>query len=250
MDFKVIIPARYNSKRLPGKLLLDVGGKPLLWHTYQVAKKSLAKEIIIATDDERIADTARSFGASVHITSSSHKSGTDRIAEVASISKWSDKDIIVNLQGDEPLLDSKLINSVAEVLEKNLNAVTSTLASPLKSEQVFDENVVKVVVNKENSALYFSRAPIPWKRAKFDNSIPDNAGMLRHIGIYAYRAKFLKKYSELERPSVELSESLEQLRILWSGEKIYVKILDNDPPKGVDTEEDYKELLSIVPQLI
>tara|TARA_Y100001935_G_C17310696_1_gene515907 strand:+ start:4401 stop:5144 length:744 start_codon:yes stop_codon:yes gene_type:complete len=246
MNFKVIIPARYNSTRLPGKLLLDVGGKPLIWHTYQVAKKSTAEEVIIATDDQRIADVARSFGATVCTTSQSHKSGTDRIAEVVTLAALGDEDIIVNLQGDEPLIDPKLIDLVALSLSNNMNASASTLACPVKEEQIFDSNVVKVVINKNKMALYFSRAPIPWKRGKFEDLITDKNGMLRHIGIYAYRVKFLKNYADLKQPQIEDQESLEQLRIIWAGEKILVETISDDFSRGIDTEEDYQELLKII----
>lgn len=241
MSFKIIIPARYASTRLPGKPLLDIAGKPMLQHVYERAIESEATEVIIATDDDRIKQSAKSFGAKVCMTKRDHASGTDRLAEVASIFQFNDDHIIVNLQGDEPCLPSELINQVAADLAQNCNADIATLYSRITQlEQVFDPNIVKVILDIDGYALYFSRAPIPWIRDHFSKkSIPDmTLPHYRHIGLYAYRTSFLTHYAELSSSLIEQAESLEQLRALFHGKKIHLSEAKINSGHGVDTMAD------------
>jgi 3-deoxy-manno-octulosonate cytidylyltransferase (CMP-KDO synthetase) len=172
-----------------------------------------------------------------------HNSGTDRIAEVSNSLGWPDDTIVVNLQGDEPLMPPELLDQVANALANKPEASMSTLGVPLEEHQVFDSNAVKLVTDKDGLALYFSRAAIPWRRGEFENGVENAAGMYRHLGIYAYRADFLKRYVTWDMAPIEAAESLEQLRVLWQGERIAVSIADQSPPTGVDTEEDYHRLL-------
>tara|TARA_R110002050_G_scaffold57423_5_gene129106 strand:- start:11205 stop:11960 length:756 start_codon:yes stop_codon:yes gene_type:complete len=241
MSFKIIIPARYASTRLPGKPLLDIAGKPMIQHVYDRARESLASEVIIATDDQRIAQVVTAFGADVCMTRSDHISGTDRLAEVAAQRSFSDTDIIINVQGDEPCLPATLINQVAEDLAQHADADIATLYAKITAEkQVFDPNTVKVVMDGQGYALYFSRAPIPWMRDHFDKEspLPPMLPHYRHIGLYGYRASFLKHYAELSPCILEQEESLEQLRALYHGKKIHLTIAKIDPGHGVDTEQD------------
>ena len=241
MSFKIIIPARYASSRLPGKPLLDIAGKPMLQHVYERAIESEATEVIIATDDDRIKQSAKSFGAKVCMTKRDHASGTDRLAEVASIFQFNDDHIIVNLQGDEPCLPSELINQVAADLAQNCNADIATLYSRITQlEQVFDPNIVKVILDIDGYALYFSRAPIPWIRDHFSKkSIPDmTLPHYRHIGLYANRTSFLTHYAELSSSLIEQAESLEQLRALFHGKKIHLSEAKINSGHGVDTMAD------------
>ena len=241
MSFKIIIPARYASSRLPGKPLLDIAGKPMIQHVYERAIESEATEVIIATDDDRIEQSAKSFGARVCMTKRDHPSGTDRLAEVASIFQFNDDHIIVNLQGDEPCLPSELINQVAADLAQNCNADIATLYSQITQlEHVFDPNVVKVILDIDGYALYFSRAPIPWIRDHFSKkSIPDmTLPHYRHIGLYAYRTSFLTHYAELSSSLIEQAESLEQLRALFHGKKIHLSEAKINSGHGVDTMAD------------
>ena len=241
MSFKIIIPARYASSRLPGKPLLDIAGKPMIQHVYERAIESEATEVIIATDDDRIKQSAKSFGAKVCMTKHDHPSGTDRLAEVASIFQFNDDNIIVNLQGDEPCLPSELINQVAADLAQNCNADIATLYSQITQlEHVFDPNVVKVILDIDGYALYFSRAPIPWIRDHFNKkSIPDmTLPHYCHIGLYAYRTSFLTHYAELSSSLIEQAESLEQLRALFHGKKIHLSEAKINSGHGVDTMAD------------
>lgn len=245
MNFKIIIPARYNSSRLPGKPLLDIAGKPMIQHVYERAKESQASEIIIATDDQRIEQVALAFGANVCMTKADHPSGTDRLAEVASQRGFVDDDIIINVQGDEPSLPAQLIDQVASDLERHQDADIATLCSLIKHEkQVFDPNVVKVVMDADGYALYFSRAPIPWMRDHFNqqSTLPPELPHYRHIGLYGYRASFLKHYAELSPCLLEREESLEQLRALHYGKKIHMSKATVEPSHGVDTAEDLDEV--------
>ncbi len=242
-DFIVVIPARYASSRLPGKPLLTLANKPMLQHTYNVALKAGAQKIIIATDDERIKIAAKNFDADVCMTSGTHQSGTDRLAEVMRLKSIDDEAIIVNLQGDEPLMPPELISQVANNLELNSAARISTLAIALESREEFmDPNCVKVVRDKNNFAQYFSRAAIPWDRTAMQdvdsNGLSDIIIPLRHLGIYAYRASFLREFTELKPVALEQAEQLEQLRALWYGEKIHVDIAICKPGPGVDTPQD------------
>ncbi len=246
-DFTVIIPARYASARLAKKLLLDLNGKPVLQHTFEKADTSAAGSIYIATDHEEIATLAKSFGANVIMTREDHASGTDRLVEAATKLGLSDDEIVVNVQADEPLIPVDIINKTAEILQQNPGADLSTMASPIHDcATVFDPHKVKVVLNKNNEALYFSRAPIPWDRDNF--SIDHKAHSLSntpyylHIGIYGYRVKTLNAFSKMEPAPIEKAENLEQLRAMWHGMRIQVGITEKVPAHGVDTEEDLQRL--------
>lgn len=249
MAFKIVIPARFASSRLPGKPLMDIAGKPMIQHVYDRAKESIASEVIIATDDERIEQVCKAFGADVCMTRADHPSGTDRLAEVASQRAFADNDIIVNVQGDEPCLPASLINQVANDLKQHPDADIATLYSQINQEkQVFDPNVVKVVMNGQGYALYFSRAPIPWMRDHFDqqSTLPPELPHYRHIGLYGYRASFLKHYAELSPCVLEQEESLEQLRALYHGKRIHLTVAQVNPGHGVDTEQDLTEVRELL----
>jgi 3-deoxy-manno-octulosonate cytidylyltransferase (CMP-KDO synthetase) len=245
MAFKVVIPARFASTRLPGKPLLDIAGRPMLQHVHDQALKSGAGEVIIATDDQRIFDAATGFGASVRMTSATHESGTERLAEVAAEMGWDDEVVVVNVQGDEPLLPHALVRQVAEGLAGNPAAAVATLAYPINDrDEVSDPNIVKVVLDKDGYALYFSRAAIPCRR---DEPAGEQAmSALRHIGLYAYRAGFLRHYKGLQASPLEAIEKLEQLRVLWNGMKIHVGMASEMPGHGVDTESDLRRVEKIL----
>lgn len=240
--FNIIIPARYASTRLPGKPLLDIAGKPMIQHVYELAQKSGADKVVIATDDKRILETCNTFNAHVCMTAPHHPSGTDRIAEVIEQLQWTDDMIVVNLQGDEPLMRPDLIEQVANDLATFPDASLSTLSTTIQNAtELFDPNVVKMVQDRQGYALYFSRAPIPWDRDHFAqdrNKLPDTAKYLRHIGLYAYKAAYVKQYSQMPACYCEQAESLEQLRALWNGHRIHVSHTDEPPGHGVDTIED------------
>ncbi|HXN15850.1 MAG TPA: 3-deoxy-manno-octulosonate cytidylyltransferase, partial [Usitatibacter sp.] len=240
------VPARYGSTRLPGKALLPLAGKPLIQWVYERARRSGAQQVIIATDDERIAHTARSFGAEVRMTAATHASGTDRIAEVARREQWRDADIVVNVQGDEPLIDPALIRKVAEELALRPHASIATAVHPITTaEQFFDPNVVKVVFDTEGYAQYFSRAPIPYAREAFSRSptlLPEGLPAFRHIGIYAYRVRFLREYSSLSPTAAERFEALEQLRALGHGHRIALAFWNGPLEAGVDTHDDLERV--------
>ena len=240
--FKVVIPARYGSSRLPGKPLLNIAGKPMVLHVCDRAKQAGAEQIVVATDDRRILDTVKNYGFNAVMTSPTHESGTERLAEVAEILQWNNEDIIVNLQGDEPLIPAEYIVLVANSLALQTVAGIATLAAEIsETEEIFNPNAVKVVLDKQCYALYFSRAAIPWDREEFQLSKPviaRNDTYLRHIGMYAYRVSFLQRYVQWESSALEKIEMLEQLRILWEGEKILVAKVDQAPEAGVDTQED------------
>ncbi|HEC74173.1 MAG TPA: 3-deoxy-manno-octulosonate cytidylyltransferase [Methylophaga aminisulfidivorans] len=251
MGFKIIIPARFGSSRLPGKPLLDIAGKPMIQHVFERASESDATDIIIATDDDRIAKAAEKFGADVCYTSDTHRSGTDRLAEVVQKRNFSEEDIIINVQGDEPCLPALLINQVAADLAQFKQADMASLFSRIKQEkQVFDPNVVKVVMDYQGYALYFSRAPIPWMRDHFDQSsaLPPELPHYRHIGLYGYRAGFLKQYAQLSPCLLETEESLEQLRVLFHGKKIHMSEALINAGHGVDTEADLVEVRRLLTQ--
>jgi len=240
--FKVVIPARYQSSRLPGKPLLEIAGKPMIEHVYRQAEKSHAEEIIVATDDQRIYDAVNAFGGQACMTADSHQSGTDRLAEVVSIKQWADEDIIVNVQGDEPEMPAVLIGQVAEDMVNHEDAVVTTLSVAIENfDDVIDPNVVKVVTDQQGYAQYFSRAPIPWHRNDFNNGLKQPANLelfARHIGLYAYRAGFLNEFVNWPAAPTEEIESLEQLRVLWHGKKIHVSTAKASPGIGVDTQAD------------
>ena len=239
--FKVVIPARYASTRLPGKPLMMLAGKPMLQYVYERSLESGAANVVIATDDERIMQASKTFGATVCMTASTHTSGTERLSEVATTLGWEDDDIVVNVQGDEPLIPAALIHQVAEDLALHAAAPVATLAYPIHSgEEETDAHIVKVVLDRQGYALYFSRAPIPYHRDV--ETIGTLGEALRHIGLYAYRAGFLKHYAELDASPLEAVEKLEQLRVLWHGMKIHVGIAAEMPGHGVDTREDLQRV--------
>lgn len=234
-DFYVIIPARYAAKRLPGKALVRIGAYPLLQHVYLAAVKSAAADVIIATDDARIEATAQGFDATVVMTSPSHQSGTDRIAEVVTRLQLPGDGIIVNVQGDELGLPPALINQVAGNLARQKNAVMASLYAPVKSaDELNNPNCVKVVVDRRGHALYFSRAPIPWKAS----AAGDGELGCRHIGIYAYTCDFLKTYTELPVCELERAERLEQLRALYHGYTIHMDKAIEETGLEINTPED------------
>ena len=240
MSFVVVIPARFASTRLPGKPLLDIAGLPMIQHVWQRAKESDASKVLIATDDERIAEAAQKFGADVAMTRADHPSGTDRLQEVALQQGWSDDVAVVNVQGDEPLIPPSVINQVADVLLSHSRADMASLCEAILDEQQFrDPNAVKVVCNESSEALYFSRAPIAWPR----DGLPAqrngaNLWGFRHIGIYAYRAGFLHRYVSWEPCELEQTEKLEQLRALYKGAVIRMQEACMPIPAGVDTQHD------------
>lgn len=248
IEFTVIIPARHGSTRFPGKPLADIAGKPMIQHVYERAQESGAAQVLIATDDERIADAARAFGAEVAMTRSDHPSGTDRLAEVVEQRSLRDPEIVINLQGDEPLMQPSLIRQVADALAQRQEADIATLATPIVArEDVFDANIVKVIRNRDGYAMYFSRAPIPWDRDNFKlQNSRLTAGYLRHLGIYGYRVSFLRRYPGLSEVEVERAESLEQLRALWHGARIYVDVANELPGPGVDTPADLEKVQEIL----
>jgi 3-deoxy-manno-octulosonate cytidylyltransferase (CMP-KDO synthetase) len=237
-SFRVVIPARYASTRFPGKALAEVGGKPVVQHVYERARESRAEEIIIATDDERIADVCTSFGAEVAMTRAYHETGTDRVAEVAEQSGWSDDTIVVNVQGDAPLIPSASIDQVGGILAEHSSADIATLCSPITdSTQFQDVHLVKVVFDHAGRALYFSRAGIP-AFAHGATEASDGYGMWRHIGLYAYRVGALSRLARMVPCELEKREKLEQLRALWYGMDIRIGIAGVAHGPDVDTPED------------
>jgi 3-deoxy-manno-octulosonate cytidylyltransferase (CMP-KDO synthetase) len=249
-DFHIVIPARYGSSRLPGKPLLLLAGEPMVAHVARRARESGAASITLATDDRRIAAAAAELGVDVCMTAAAHPSGTDRLAEVAAQKGWRDEAVVVNLQGDEPLMPASLLRQVAANLQAHPAASIATLCTPITTqEELFDANAVKVVSDCMGFALYFSRAPVPWYRDGFASqprTLPPMLGHYRHLGLYAYRAGFLRRYSGWPPAPVEQCEALEQLRALWMGEKIHVAEALESPPAGVDTEEDLQRVAQLL----
>lgn len=249
-DVRIVIPARYQSTRFPGKPLVDLAGKTMIQRVYEQALATgLAPDkILVATDDERIANEASRFGAQVQMTSLEHESGTDRLAEVARLNGWGEQTIVVNLQGDEPLMPAVYMSCVAESLIEHQDAGIATIAVPITLKgDVFDPNVVKVVCSSQGYAHYFSRAPIPWVRGSFsdsESSLPKNVPFYRHIGLYAYRVGTLRAFSNMQPTSSEQAESLEQLRALDHGVRIHVSIVDSHPGHGIDSPEDVVKVLA------
>lgn len=242
MSFTVVIPARYGSSRLPGKPLADIAGKPMIQHVVERAEASGAAEVIVATDDMRVKEGVDKFGGRVMMTSSEHSSGTERLAEVIEQLALAENEVVVNVQGDEPFIPPEIIRQVADNLANQRQAPMATLAVPITdAEDIFNPNTVKVVTDAAGYALYFSRAAIPWDREHFS---ADRATDVvtehyhRHIGIYAYRAGFVRRYVEWQPSPIEQLESLEQLRVLWHGERIHVAEAILAPTTGIDTEED------------
>lgn len=247
-DFIVVIPARYASTRLPAKSLADIAGKPMVVRVAERAQLSGASAVWVAADDERIISAVKEHGYQALLTSVHHASGTDRLAEVMDILSLDDDTIVVNVQGDEPLIDPTLIHAVARELRLHPEAVMATACHAIHDYATLtNPNVVKLVTDAEGYALYFSRAPIPWPRDAFaaGQSLPDGLPVFRHIGLYAYRAGFLRQYAGLTPAPIERFESLEQLRVLWHGYKISVAVSELPAQPGVDTAED----LAMVRQL-
>ena len=246
MKFVVVIPARYASARLPGKPLADIAGKPMVVHVADRARESGAQEVIVATDDGRIHEAVAKHGHDVMMTRLDHLSGTDRIAEIAITRAWPDDLIVVNVQGDEPRIPPQLVRSVAAQLADHRDAAIATACHHIQwATEMFDPNVVKVVLDKQGYAAYFSRAPIPYARDAFKadpSRLPAGLPVYRHLGLYAYRCSFLKIYSTLAPAAVEQFESLEQLRALWHGYRISVAVTDQAPDAGVDTPEDLEKM--------
>ncbi|MBY7785832.1 3-deoxy-manno-octulosonate cytidylyltransferase [Vibrio fluvialis] len=246
MSFTVVIPARYQSTRLPGKPLADIAGKPMVQWVYEQAMQAGAERVIIATDDARVEQAVLAFGGTVCMTSPDHQSGTERLAEVVKLMGIEDDHIIVNVQGDEPLIPPSIIRQVADNLAAS-QAPMATLAVEISHEdEVFNPNAVKVVTDKDGYALYFSRATIPWDRDNFAKDKTVVQPLMRHIGIYSYRAGFINTYIQWPASQLEKIECLEQLRVLWYGEKIHVAVALEAPPAGVDTPEDLDAVRRIV----
>lgn len=250
MSFTVIIPARYASTRLPGKLLEDLAGKPMLQHVWERAAASGASRVLVATDDERIKAACEKFGARAELTSQSHRSGTERIAELAARLDLDPRAIVVNLQGDEPLMPPTLIAQVAENLDAAREAEMATLCQRITDvESVLEPSVVKVVFDSNGYASYFSRAPIPWDRDGFASdkkSVDLSRPYYRHIGIYAYRAAYLAVYVSLPESPAERSEQLEQLRVLHHGGRIHVAEAREQPGPGIDTKADLAKVRELL----
>lgn len=242
--FKAVIPARYASTRLPGKPLADIAGKPMVVRVAERALQSGADEVWVATDHDGVAEAVRACGFNVCMTSPDHASGTDRIAEVAAQRGWDDSTLVVNVQGDEPLIDPGLIGAVAQHLRDHPLAAISTACHRIHEHaEMFNPNVVKVVLDREGHALYFSRAPIPYARDAFAaGAFPSELPVYRHIGLYAYRAGFLRTYGSLAPAAIEQYEALEQLRAMWHGYKVSVAVTATPPPGGVDTAEDLERV--------
>ena len=241
MHFRVVIPARYASSRLPGKPLADIGGKPMVLRVLERALEAGAESVVVATDDARVQDAVEAAGHRALMTSPAHQSGTERLVEVAERLEWPDDVLVVNVQGDEPLIDPALIREAARQLVLHDDAVMATLAHPIHDHADFvNPNVVKVVADEAGYAVYFSRAPIPWPRDAFaaQQPMPHALGALRHIGLYAYRAGFLRTYAGLAASPLERHEMLEQLRVLWHGHRISLGITPAAPAPGVDTPDD------------
>lgn len=250
MSFTVVIPARFSSTRLPGKPLREIIGKTMIERVYRQACQSAAERVIIATDDQRIADVVASFGGEYCLTSADHQSGTDRLQEVASLYGLKEDHILVNVQGDEPLIPPAVIDQVATNLAVNPAAGVATLCEPIIDDASFaNSNIVKVVSDRQGMALYFSRASIPWPRDFHENRVAAMTNIvqpMRHIGIYAYRVALLNKFVTWPVAPLESVECLEQLRFMWNGERIHVAPAEAEVPGGVDTEADLLRVIALV----
>ena len=240
--FRVVIPARFASTRLPGKPLLEIGGRPMVLHVLDRALAAGAVSVCVATDHQGVFDVVVASGGEAVMTRPDHPSGTDRLGEVVACRGWGDDDIIVNVQGDEPLIEPELIAAVARTLAASPAAAVATAAHPIDgADEFLNPNVVKVVCDAMGHAVYFSRAPVPWPRDAFAAqrvALPSGFPALRHVGLYAYRAGFLRRYASLAVSPLEQWEALEQLRVLWHGERIAVLQVPGAPATGVDTAED------------
>jgi len=252
ISFSIVIPARYGSTRLPAKPLRDIGGKPMIQRVYEQAAAAGAKRVIVATDDERIANAVKEFGGNAVMTRADHQSGTDRLQEIAERCRFDGNDILVNVQGDEPLIPPTVIRQVAANLAANARAAVATLCEPIIDEVDFhNPNIVKVVRDGNGFALYFSRAPIPWPRDHMlagREGLPVELGARRHLGIYAYRVRELNDFVSWPQAPLEVSECLEQLRFLWQGRSIHVADACEAVPGGVDTEDDLARVIALLEQ--
>jgi 3-deoxy-manno-octulosonate cytidylyltransferase (CMP-KDO synthetase) len=244
-DFKVVIPARYESSRFPGKPLADIHGKPMIQRVYDAAVDSGASEVVIATDSTMIGMAAEDFGATVCMTLEEHASGTDRLCEVVEKFGWDDDTVVVNLQGDEPLTPPAIINQVAVNLINNQEADCATLYTGLSREEASDPNIVKLVEDANGFAMYFSRSIIPYIRDLSDHTVSDVV-YKRHIGLYAYRVALLNTFRTLQPCELELAEKLEQLRLMWNGMKIHVEQASSIPGHGVDTPDDLERVRAAI----
>jgi 3-deoxy-manno-octulosonate cytidylyltransferase (CMP-KDO synthetase) len=248
-EFTVVVPARYASTRLPGKPLADIAGKPMVVRVAERALAAGAVRVVVATDDARIATAVTAHGITACLTSPAHPTGTDRLAETVEQLALADDAIVVNVQGDEPLLSPELIRGVAELLAAHPETAIATACHPISDPaEAFNPNVVKVVLDRTGHALYFSRATIPWARDAFASrcdAVPPGLPLYRHYGLYAYRARFLRAFPGLEQAPIERFEALEQLRALWHGYRIVAVVTAGTPAPGVDTAEDLEHVRSI-----
>ena len=250
--FGIIIPARHDSTRLPGKPLRDLAGKPLIVRVWENAQRADADFVWVATDDQRIAAVVEAVGGKAMLTGAGHASGTDRLAEVVERRSLADETIVVNVQGDEPLLDPAHVRAVGRALVEHRSAGIATLATPIvRGTELFDPNVVKVVTDASGMALTFSRAPVPWARADFawgnvpDDGLPKDVPFLRHVGLYAYTAGTLRQLAASAPVPIEHAECLEQLRALYLGIRVHVTVVHGDLPPGIDTEDDLRRVAEI-----
>lgn len=256
--FVAVVPARLASTRLPEKPLADIGGKPMVVRVGERAREAGAQRVLIATDDARVLDAAQTHGFEALLTRADHPSGTDRLAEVATRLGLADETIVVNVQGDEPLIDPALVRGVVSHLAAHPDCAIATAAHPIvDAADVFNPNVVKVVLDARGVALYFSRAPIPWQRDAYAPQCsahaidvtampaPNSGAVLRHIGLYAYRARFLRTYPTLAQAPIEQAEMLEQLRAMWHGERVAVRVTHEAPAPGVDTQADLERVRTL-----
>jgi 3-deoxy-manno-octulosonate cytidylyltransferase (CMP-KDO synthetase) len=247
--YHIVIPARFASERLPGKVLLDLAGKPMLQHVWQRANESAAESVVIATDDDRIVAAADAFGAKAVMTRSDHQSGSDRIAECASLLGWGDDQLVVNLQGDEPMMPAACLNQVAELLNRRSDCEVASLYWPIsEGEEAQNPNAVKVVVDGNDCALYFSRLPIPFARGfdDLDDAIEAGIEWKRHLGLYAYRLGALQRYTNSAQSPLESAEKLEQLRFMEQGERIAMSKACEFIPAGIDTPEDLERARTLI----
>jgi len=247
MEFRVVIPARYQSQRFPGKVLVDINGKPMIQHVYERAVESGAESVVIATDDCRVQEVAEAFGATVCMTASDHESGTERLAEAVVALDYDDNDIVLNVQGDQPLIPSKAIQQVAQALDEHDNVKVASICYPIADvADLINPNVVKVVLNRRHFAMYFSRACIPWDRDKSASKakLGLSGEHFAHVGLYAFRVGFLQEYLAWPASPLEEMEKLEQLRILWHGVRIHMCVSKQKLPPEVNTEQDLEQVLA------